>query len=283
MIFLVLTIVLGTSFLQLFRLAQVRGGRVAAIGMLNYAVASLACAARWLLLEGAATPQLATVVLGLSNGILYLLHLAILLHAMKVAGLGLTTAVTNTSAVIPVLVALVLWGEPVTVTQWAAILLMPIALLLMRRGSDPVDRLSATADLWLLGSMLMQGAIQVIHKIAQQELPADQQPVYSTCVFGMAAVVGVGWMIRARAWPRTVELGMGTLIGVVNAGVLTFILLGLREISAATFFTVTCIVPMSLNVISGRFLWGETLQRRHWAGLALAIAVVALAQQWQAT
>jgi len=278
MIYLLLVILLATMFLQLFRLAQARGGRLASISMINFAVAS-AASLIWWWQRDAQAPEWLTILMGVGNGVLYLVHLFVLLRAMKLAGLGLTTAVTNTSSVVPVLMGFLFLAEPVTAAQWIAVAIMPAALYLMRRGSDPVNHLSAAADFWLLGSMLIQGVMQSVHKIAEQSLAESQQPMYNVCLFAAAAAVGLLWTARTRAWPRPVEFGMGGLIGAANAGVLLALLLGLRELPSATFFTIGGTAVIALNVVSGKFLWGEQLQRRHWAGLALAILVVALAQQ----
>jgi drug/metabolite transporter (DMT)-like permease len=280
MIFLLLFILLATSFVQLFRLAQVRGGRLPAIGMINYLMAALGSAAWWWS-QGHASPQYQAVALGLLNGVLYLLHLSILLRSMKLAGVGLTTAVTNTSGVVPILVGLLLWSHPVSPAQWCAVAVMPVALVLMRRGSDPANpapHLSAAADLWLLASMLMQGVIQTIHKAAQQSLELEQQPVYNVCLFAAAAVTGFVWMMHDKAAPRPRDWTIGIVIGTVNATTLVVMLLGLARLPSATFFTIAGTALMALNVVTGRWLWGERMLPRHYAGLALAMCVVMLAQ-----
>ena len=77
-------------------------------------------------------------------------------------------------------------------------------------------------------------------------------------------------------WDRK-DLALGGFMGAVNIMVTLTVVAGVAELSPAVFFpTVQCSFLLGTAIIS-RFAWGERLTRRQLAGLAVALAIVVLA------
>lgn len=198
-----------------------------------------------------------------------------ILRCLQLAGVGLTTAVTNCSSVVAVITSWAIWAEAVSTAQWAAVALTPGAMFLMRRGGA-VTTISLRADLWLLMSMVTAGVILSIHKAA--EVIGDEQstPSYNVCLFAAAMTASLIHTMAMRQPPRQVEWRMGALIGAINAGILLLLLRGLGEMDAATYYTISATMVVAINVVSSIFFWGERLQARQALGVVAAMVIVVL-------
>lgn len=274
MLNLVLQIILSAAFIQLFRYSQHLGARSMAIGAVNYAAATMVSLTLWLWHSGTMSDW-RIILLGLVNGVLYWTHLVMILRCLQLAGVGLTTAVTNCSSVVAVITSWAIWGDTVSTMQWAAVALTPGAMFMMRR-SGAVTKISLRADLWLLMSMVTAGVILSIHKAAEVIGNEQSTPSYNVCLFAAAMAASLIHTMAMRQPPRPVEWRMGALIGAINAGVLLLLLRGLGEMDATTYYTISATMVVAINVVSSIFLWGERLRARQVVGVVAAMLIVVL-------
>ncbi len=211
------------GFQQSLRRAQRTGCDMLAITTGNYVVAVLALLAL-LLWNGLSVAELGAKIrglppalwlLGVINGLLFFWHLLVLYRAYQAAGVGITTAATQSAVVIPPLVAFVLYGEAISMAAWIALLLVVPVMILIRPldpRSTPMkpaeDAALPTAPLpvpapWLLATFLMAGAIYSLHKVAVKIEPnASERSIYLVMVFAIATIAAaIALVKRKRAHP----------------------------------------------------------------------------------
>ena len=300
---LVLYILCGLIFMQTLRYAQRRGATDYVAGAVNYALAAVICLALLAAFAaGRAMPALWPAAgLGAVCGASYFGQFLLLLVSYRLAGVGITTAVMSMGVVVPILLSWCLWSEAMTPLQWAAVCLLPVALLLVRPIRKPLHerpqiattairrpRLTWKADVMLLAVFLNGGAMTTLHKAVNIYSPAvgaaekflffqPSQLVYESFLFLVAAVCSVGYALwRGGRWGRR-ELTIGTVMGISNVLATLFAVVGLGVLAAAVFFPTATSALIVLSVVISWWLWDERVTPRQTVGLLVAICIVVLA------
>jgi drug/metabolite transporter (DMT)-like permease len=292
MVYLFAFVACSLCFNQFLRLGQHCSARAMALAGVNYALAAAASAglAWW----NGAWPAERTgllLALGAVNGALFFAHLLVILAGFRRAGVGVTSAFVGSGVVVPGLAAHLAWGEAIGPSQWAALAMVPLAVVLLRPAPAANGAAGNTArpglagDVALLLCLLIAGTIGTIHK-AQEVLtrssaaaagtPADRL-FYQAVTFATACALSCGYLAVRRVRPSGAELAVGAAVGMSNVGGLALILLALAAMPASVFYPSAGCLGVAGNALLGRVLWGERLLPRQLAGLAAALAVVVLA------
>ncbi len=290
---LVLYVFCALHFSQLLRLGQKRSCRTMAVVGVNYLLAAAISVSAMLLLGGLGAEGRARLFLyGSSNGVLFVLHALVIMAAFRIVGTGITWAFVGSGVVIPVIVARCIWKEDVNCLQWVALALVPVAVVLMRppkKEGEAGKRAGLKGDAILLLCLVMAGTIGTLHKA--QEVYVGALPVardtgafvsperlfYQSTLFLATAVMSTCYMLGARLRPTGRETAIGLGVGLANTGGLFFALLAINAVAATVFFPSSGCLVIVANTVAGRVLWRERLVPRQWAGLAVALAIVVLA------
>ena len=287
--FLVLNILCWLVFTQTLRYSQHREARDYVVGAVNYvlaAVVSLGALAALAWLRGM-PPLYPAGALGAACGASYFGQFLLILLAYRLAGVGITTAVSSMGLVVPILLSWRFWGEPMTAWRWAALGLLPVAMLLVRPMRRQARHLNWKADVILLVAFLNFGLISTLHKAVGIYAPAEagsetflffhpQQLTYEAGLFLVAGVCSAAYALARRGGCGRVELALGSIVGISNVLGTMFSVVALSILAAAVFFpTLTCALVV-LSVVVSRLLWGERVTRRQIVGLALAICIVVM-------
>lgn len=275
MIFLLFYTITAVAFSQLFHFSQRRGGRVMAVAAVNYLVAAGFSVSRWAWTSPGTTAGLA-VGIGVVNGVMYFIHLLVLLASFRIAGVGISMAVVGSSTVVPVLASWLLWQEMLSAWQWVAMAMVPVSVTLLRPPGRAAGSLSMKADLILLANFVCGGTIQTLHKAVEVHVADPMRPGYNAALFAMAAATSLGYALWHRLKPSAHDVAVGLTIGVVNALTLVFILLALATLPAAVFFPVGGVTVILTNLLVSRMLWRERITRRQAAGVAAAMVLIVL-------
>ena len=277
MLYALIFVCSGVIFAQLLRFAQQRRANLPAVIAINYSVAVLGCAVFRLpaaLSSGNLDCRL--IVAGVATGLLYILHMMVLLRCYRAVGVGITSAVVGVAVIVPILAARAIWAEQITPLQWIAVVLMPAAILLMRPRPRHRVELHWKEDLLLLANFVLAGTIFTIHKSMTVIAPSQSFGLYQTSLFATAAGLAVGYLIFRRLRPLRFEIIVGSMVAVSNVICLTTMLLALKALSAAIAFPTTHCSVIAFNLIVARLLWQERLQGRQLIGVALALGIILL-------
>ena len=269
----------SVGFMQTLRYGERHGGSVLGLVAVNYMIATIGVAMLALLRArgiGWDTSGIA-IVGGMMTGTAYYLHLVILLAAFKRSGVGIVTAVNQSSSVVPSIVAWACWGEAMTGYRWLALAIIPAAMFLMRPVGKACEPMGFKAELLLIGCLLFAGLISTLFKAADVYLDATQKETYKITLFATASVwTGLTAVIRRIPLSRP-DVATGVLLGVFNILALISILLALTVVPAVILYPTSGCLMLCLNVMLGCWIWKETLSKRQVLGLILAIGVVILA------
>ncbi|KPK83474.1 MAG: hypothetical protein AMJ81_08210 [Phycisphaerae bacterium SM23_33] len=196
-------------------------------------------------------------------------------------------ALVSMGVLVPVLLSWCLWAEPMTAWRWAAVALLPAAMVLVRPIRDQGARLNWKADAVLLAVFLNNGLMGAFHKAVTIYAAANSAPepflffqpyqlVYEAFLFLVAALCSVGYVMYRRGGCGGAEMALGSVVGVSNVLGTLLTVVALSLVAAAVFFpTVTCALVV-LSVILSRILWGERVTPRQAVGLGVAVCIVVL-------
>ena len=263
---------------QLLRYVQRSGRDVFPAVAINYLVAAafsaVALAIMWSRIEW--PRHWPAAGLGAVCGVLYFLHLLIVLASYRLAGVGVTWAFAALGIVIPVFLSWFAWGEKMSNFQWAAMAMLPVAVVLLRPTSGPHRKLTLKGDLILVLVFVMAGAIGTLHKAMEHHVGKDAIPVYQFVLFAVAAATSAGYVhFKRRRYDRP-TVALGSAMGLSNALATLFILLGLAAMPATVFYPISSSLVIALSVIVSYLLWRERVTARQVLGLLLAVGVVVL-------
>ncbi len=291
--YLFLYVFCALHFSQLLRLGQKRSCRTMAVVGVNYILAAAISTAAMLALGGlGAEGQAKLAMLGSANGVLFVLHALVMMAAFRIVGTGITWAFVGSGVVLPVLAARYIWKEDMSYMQWAALALVPVAVVLMRpprKKGEEGKRAGLKGDMILLLCLLMAGTISTLHKAQEvyvKALPiardvgalmSPERGFYQAMLFLATAVMSICYMLAKRVWPTKQEAAIGLGVGFANNCGLFFALLAINAVAATVFFPSSGCLVIIANTVVGRIVWKERLVGRQWIGLAVALAVVVLA------
>lgn len=236
--------------------------------------------------EGLTTvPAVAWWLSAVVLGVMFMGAFVLMARSTARSGVTITTAASRVSLVLPVVGAWLLWPEGESV-RWTAIAVIVCALVLMLvprahkvAGTEVKDnRPHGGMSLWLypLGVWVLFGLNNFGLKWAQERFVGpEESAAYSAMIFLFAGVAAWLWWLVGSKGPKRVTLrnmGGGVALGVANFGVTYFMLRGLAQMSATTFFPIyhTSIVALVAMVGVGAF--GERVAWWQIVGLVMAAA-----------
>ncbi|MFC4763091.1 EamA family transporter [Dyella koreensis] len=275
----VLCSVLVSVLLKLARRQQVDVGQAIAW---NYVATSLLTA--WIfhpsmaILQGPGVPWVGLIGLGVLLPAIFLA----LATSVRHAGIVRSDAAQRLSLLISLLAAFLLFGEAINATKLAGIVLGLVALFCMvwRSGGDNTGN---GKEAWLWPVVVLAGfaAIDILFKhVAQAGTPFA---VSLQAMFALALVVSFAIQIgrRLRGQMRfslRSALG-GLLLGLANFGNIVFYVRAHQALpqQPALVFSAMNLGVVALGALVGTLVFREKLSRLNFAGVALAVAAIALA------
>jgi multidrug transporter EmrE-like cation transporter len=217
------------------------------------------------------------------NGVLFFVHLLVLLASYNYVGVGITQAMTMSGNVLPVLMAWLLWpaDEVMTPVRWLGVALMPIALFFMRPNNGEPLKLNFKKELILLLPFCFTGIIGCLHKIATVRYGIEGRATYQAVLFTLAMISSWAYVLWQHGKVSRKDVGLGVLVGAVNYFALFAMILALSEIAASVFFPIGTSVGIALTLAASWILWNEKISKRQLLGILIACTVVALINSQQ--
>jgi drug/metabolite transporter (DMT)-like permease len=289
MIYILLRVLFQTVFAQSLRYGQVGTGRVLLVAFVNYAFATVCCLALALGIGEFGFGR-TTLLCGLVGGVTYLLALVLTLPAMRQSGVSVSVAVLQLSVLVPVVYAMVAFGERPSAWQTFGLVLAVASLVIL---SFTTSAAGATSEMRfspiLIPLFLVCGLSGVAMKVFQETGPPGQRMSFNAVLFGMATVANLAALAVERAWngapdepqpgklrPVSVAAGVGLLMGAANSGQLICLMLALATAPAVLVFPVSSALSLVANAVVSMLLWKETLRPAGWLGLGAALGASVL-------
>ena len=223
-----------------------------------------------------------SVLLGAALAVANILSLEGVLQAQACGSFAYTSVIVALSAIIPSMSGPVLFGEKVTVSQFAGIGLMIICIL--SPGNDGGERRAVNLK-WLLFctvAFVFSGAVGVVQKIHQNNAAhkAEMPALLLTCFFVSFALSGIRLITERGRMKKSGEslnkLTLAVLLFPAVSGLCfafphTINLFLSGRLASVVFFPTINLCPMLLTMLYAVFGFKERLTAKQWAGIAVGI------------
>jgi drug/metabolite transporter (DMT)-like permease len=278
MSFLVLHIFALVIFNQSLRYSQIHNAKLPVVVAVNYLIAAIANIIFLLISNSLSYTNFNWHIIagGIINGLLYSLHMLVILKCYRTVGVGISSGVTSIGMIIPILAAWKIWNEPIGNFQWTAIMLAPIAIVLMRANQKQKVIWNWENDLFLLLNFILAGLISTTHKSISMFTAKNSYTLYQACLFSSASIFTTGYLSYQKISSSRSEILLGIITGIFNASATAFLMLALGVLLTAVVFPSAGCSIICLNLIIGWIFWKERLHIRQVIGVGLATVIILL-------
>ena len=287
MLYLIAAVLCSAAFSSLLRFAEPRVENRFALVAGNYFTCSLIGFFFLLLNRSFPTERIPfTVLFGAVSGCMYMGTLLLLQKTISASGLVLASVFNKLGVLIPVLLALILFGELPTVWQAIGFGLAVLAILWMFLGKR--DRTEENGKqkgkgflVWLLPVclLLLAGCTDSMVNLFDKYGPASGKDAYLFFNFFFALLFSVCVLLfRLRKHPaKGKEFLLGMLVGVPNYFASRLVMRALGSLPSVVVYPVYCVGTLAVLTVAGVFLFKERLTVKKWIGVGLiAVALVLL-------
>lgn len=198
-------------------------------------------------------------------------------------GVAAVSVAVKMSLVIPVVFAIIYYGESAGIWKIIGIALALAAVYFATR--KPSATTGHPGMIWLPMLLFIgSGFLDSFLKYNQQELvPISEHSYFTSLIFLMAAVIGLFWYMFAfinqkTSPPRWKNILGGIALGIPNYGSIFFLIkaLDMHNLESSVIFPVNNVGIVALSVICARILFNENLSRLNLLGVILAMLSIAL-------
>ncbi len=274
MFFLILSIIGGSLISVFLRLSQ---GKVkSSLGMLmaNYVTCVLLASLLigWDSLLPSVPGRGYALSTGAVNGFLYLVAFVLMEYTTRKNGVVLPALFSKLGLLVPILAALLFFGEVPSGFQVMgfAVALFAIVLINFRKG----EKLSL--NIWLLLLLLGDGGGAAMLKVFEETGSPALSEHFILYTFFFALVLCVLTVLWKKERVGAAEWAFGALIGVPNFMGSRFLMMALEEMPAVIAYPTRSVAVILLVSLSGVLLFKEKLRASQWAAVAVILLALVL-------
>ena len=199
-------------------------------------------------------------------------------------GVSVASVATKMSLAIPVIAGLILYEEHLNTMQFIGIGLALFAVYFTaykekREGLNAELRTMILPLLVFLGSGIIDTSIKYLQHTM---IPENEYSLFSAVVFGFAGLTGILVLLfknpKTLTRLRPVNILGGVALGIPNFFSIYFLLRALKfdGLNSASVFTLNNVAIVMLTTLLGIVLFRESLSRKNWIGILLAIISILL-------
>lgn len=233
----------------------------------NYATATLVamCGPSW---RSIAMPPDALFA-GMGLGVMFLAGFMVFGLALRREGMAPAVTMGRISLIIPVLVAVAVFGESPSAIDVTALVLIIVVLWSWEGGKKRIAPV-------LLVLFALFGCISAMLKWFAAVHPHVPESRFLTVVFGAALVCG--WIVVAVRRQRlsAFAVGIGFALGIPNYYSSFFLVKALERMPAFVVFPVVDTGVIVLSALAGTFWFSERLGKRRLVSVTLAVVALIL-------
>ncbi|MBQ6439644.1 MAG: EamA family transporter [Mogibacterium sp.] len=215
-----------------------------------------------------------TIVLGLISGAFYVGSFLLYQYNIRRNGVVLPATFMKLGVLIPVILAIIAFGEKPGAMQIAGIILALSAIVILNNTSGEGDVVTSPRALLLL--VLIGGSGDAMSKI-YEELgdPAFKSHYLMFTFVSALALCALAALMRGQKLSRE-DILYGCLIGIPNYYSARFLLLSLSYIPAATAYPTFSVGTILLVSAAGVLIFREKMDKRQWLAVILIITALIL-------
>ena len=285
MIYLILAIA-SSSLISIFmRLSENHIKNEMGMFMASYAL----CAALAVGFMDKAAPELLlgthdqhlTVILGIITGAFFLGGFLFLKYNMKYNGIVLSSTFIKLGVLIPTIMAIVVFGEVLSVLQIVGIAIAIAAIIIINFEKEPEgadclgESKTGNKKILLLVLLLLGGLGDSMSNIFEKLGPDSGKDGFLLLTFFTAFVITIAIVILGKKKLCKADILFGLLVGVPNYFSARFLLASLGSLEAVIVYPTYSVGTMVVVTIVGVIAFREKISKQK--GLALGLIAVAIA------
>jgi len=236
----------------------------------NYFVASISS---YYSLSGSITALPAfDLSFGIFTGALFLLNFWVFQKCIVVNGLSLSVGAMRIAMIIPILLALLIFGEQLSLLNLLGIML-GLAAFSIKSDAKSLHNL-----LWIMGLFAISGFSDASLKI-YKELGSANEPLFVYLIFTSAFIYTLVAIVIGKTRVSLSAILFGFALGVPNRLSTVFFLRGLDSVPAAIAYPSVAVAIVLLSILSDIFFWKKAVSRHDlllWSLLILSLILLNL-------
>lgn len=215
-------------------------------------------------------------------GILFIFIFNVMAVTAQKNGLSVASVAAKMSVVVPIIFAVLVYDEELSVIKIIGIILALTAVYLVSVKEDGVHIKRGTLlypVLLFLGSGTIDTSLKYleVNYVGKGEIP-----LFSATIFAFAAIVGIFLLIfktlRKNEKITGKNIIAGICLGIFNYYSITFLIMALRSdtLDSSTVFTINNVVIVTLTTLMGILLFKERLNVKNTVGIFIAVLSIFL-------
>jgi drug/metabolite transporter (DMT)-like permease len=282
MIYLIASIIVSTLFGISFKIISIKNINAFQTIIINYIIAG---SLGFITTQSDVTPlnvfNQSWIWIAIGLGIVFIGSLFVIAETTSKYGISVAQVANRMSVVIPISIAILFYGDALTVFKVIGIVLAIAAVYLVSHKEVTTN---ATQKFWWLFPLIIficSGIIDSSINYAQRNLlsandfDAFLSTIFSTAfVFG-AIVLAYQLIIKKEKF-ETKAIPAGIILGIINFGTMYFIIMALNSkiLEASSLFPINNLSILTLSTIISVIVYKEKLSQKNWIGIALSLVAI---------
>ncbi len=207
------------------------------------------------------------IITGTITGVLFFATFLIYQHNISKNGVSLSVGAMRFSVVIPIIMALIVFSEPILILNISGIILVLLAFAFL------TDTKSFHSILWLGLLFLFTGVIDTIMKFYEQYGLESTRP-FMIYIFGSALIFNFLVVLYKKTPFHLKSFCFGMILGIPNRLTTKYFLDALQEIPATMVYPMFAAFVVVLGIFSDILIWKTKFNYKQ--KIALLIMVVGI-------
>lgn len=217
-------------------------------------------------------------------GFLFLFNFLLMLSSTKLAGIGLTSAFSKMSVLIPVVIGILFLGQTNNLAYkviGVVLTLISFYFILYKKKTAGAPKPSFLAVLLPICVFLFSGAADEAQELSRKYLihTSNDSQIFIFCVFSFALICSIILaMVDGKkngfkfSWWA---ICLGLLLGFSNYFTTRLLLVNVNIFGGSIVFPIVNSATVLLTTFIGLIFFKEKLDKKQWIGVALAVLAVA--------
>jgi drug/metabolite transporter (DMT)-like permease len=278
---LILTIICTTSIGVIIKLSETSIRERLTMLLFNYIVATLISI--FLLLQSHSTVALTStsIILSPVGGFIFAFNFFLLIIAVKKRGVALPVSLMRLSAIVPVGVSLIFFGESPRLMQSLGMIGALIAAVIISASFKGGDQAKKENDdskfllaVYTLALLFCFGLADLTMKLFERLGQPGEKPMFLAILFGCAGVTVLIAMIAGRTRFQLKDAIWGIVLGVPNYFTSWFTVSALTKLPAYVVFPTITAATVMLIAFIGVVFFRERIGKMGLIGIALTMVSI---------
>jgi drug/metabolite transporter (DMT)-like permease len=223
-------------------------------------------------------PDIKTIAISSVSGMFLAAACILNIIAMKMSSMALNSMFATAGLLVPCIAGIFLFGEPMSIMQWIAIIPFFISAYLLIGASSKNVKFTPKTMLILIASLISNGMTMLMQKLFVYCVPGGNVSVFSLFTFAVPAAIGIiavlaGSFLPHEKKPLDKKLFIfGAILAFAVFIINQFATLAASFISSAVLFTLINGGATIIAALVGAIVYQEKLTPRSIVGIAVGVA-----------